>query len=157
MILSRTLLLSCCLAVNASVWAEDKVLTLDQLPAAVKAAALKQANGVAISEIEEETKKGKTVYEVKFGDTEVTLDANGKVLSTKVDKEDDEDDDEDEDDDDAKKDKKGKDGKDGKKAKDGDDDEDDDEDDKGDKDEKKSDADKDDKSDSRKGKAKKED
>lgn len=144
MILSRTLLLSCCLAVNASVWAEDKVLTLDQLPAAVKAAALKQANGVAISEIEEETKKGKTVYEVKFGDTEVTLDANGNVLSTKVDKEDDEDDDDEDD-------KKGKDGEDDE------DDEDDDEDDKGDKDEKKSDADKDDKSDSRKAKAKKED
>ena len=122
MILSRTLLMSCCLAVAASVWAEDKKLTLDQLPAAVKAAALKQANGVAISEIEEETKKGKTVYEVKFGDTEVTLDANGTVLSSKVEKEDDEDDDEDD-----------------KKGKDGDDDEDDDEDDKNDKDEKKSD------------------
>jgi len=120
MTLNRTLLLSCCLALGASAWAEDKVLTLDQLPPAVKAAALKQANGVAISEIEEETKKGKTVYEVHFGDTEVTFDANGKVLSSKVDKEDDEDDDDDKDDKGgkAKKDSKGKD----------DDDEDDDED-----------------------------
>ncbi len=151
MILSRTLLVSCCLAVSASVWAEDKVLTLDQLPPAVKASALKQANGVAISEIEEETKKDKTVYEVKFGDTEVTLDANGKVLSTKVEKEDDEEDDDEDDD------KKGKDGKDGKNAKDGDDEDDDDEDDK---DEKKPDtdkADKADKSDSRKAKGNKED
>jgi hypothetical protein len=145
MILSRTLLLSCCLAVVGSAWAEDKKLTLDELPAAVKAAALKQANGVAISEIEEETKKGKTVYEVTFGDTEVTLDANGKVLSTKVEKEDDEDDDEEDD-------KPGKDGKPGKvgKGADGEDGEDDDD----DKDAKKPDADK---SDSRKGKGKKED
>lgn len=116
MILSRTLLLSCCLAVSA--WAEDKKLTLDQLPPAVKAAALKQANGVPITEVEEETKKGKTVYEVEFGDTEVTFDANGKVLSSKVEKDDDKDD-EDEDEDDEDEDDKKVDGKkaDGDKAK----------------------------------------
>ena len=105
MILSRALLLACSLAASANTWAEDKTLTLDQLPAAVKAAALKQANGVPIKEIEEETKKGKTIYEVEFGDTEVTFDVNGKVLSSKIEKEDDkdEDDDEDHEDDDAKK------------------------------------------------------
>jgi len=121
MILSRTLLMSCCLAIGASVWAEDKKITLDQLPAAVKAAALKQANGVAISEIEEETKKGKTVYEVKFGDTEVTFDANGTVLSSKVEKDDEEEDEdeEDEEDEDEDEDDKKADGKkaDGDKAK----------------------------------------
>lgn len=99
MILNRTLLLGCCLAASASAWAEDRKLTLDQLPPAVKAAALKQANGVPIKEIEEETKKGKTVYEVEFGNTEVTFDANGTVLSSKVEKEDDDDEDENEDED----------------------------------------------------------
>ena len=31
MILSRTILVSCCLAVSAGVWADDKKITLDQL------------------------------------------------------------------------------------------------------------------------------
>lgn len=113
MTLSRTLLLSCCLAVATSAWAEDKKLTLDQLPPAVKEAALKQANGVPIKEIEEETKKGKTVYEVEFGDTEVTFDANGKVLSSKVEKDDDKDDEDEDEDDEDEDDKKA----DGDKAK----------------------------------------
>lgn len=119
MILSRTLLLGCCLAASASAWAEDKKLTLDQLPPVVKAAALKQANGVPITEIEEETRKGKTVYEVEFGDTEVTFDANGKVLSSKIEKEDDEDEDDEEedDDDDEKKPEAGKKDGEGDKAK----------------------------------------
>jgi len=118
--LSRTLLLAGCLGLTQAGWAEEEqTLTLDQLPAAVKEAVLKQANGAKIKEIEAETKKGKTVYEVTFGETEVTFDANGTVLRSKVEKDDDEDEDE------------KKDGK--KKAKKGDaekDDDDDDEDDK---------------------------
>ena len=93
--ITRILLLSLTLA--GAAWSEeaDKKLTLDQLPAAVKDAVLKQANGAKISEIEEETKHGKTVYEVHVGETEYTLDATGKVLRAKIDKDDDEDDDED--------------------------------------------------------------
>lgn len=88
--ITRTLLLSLTLACAA--WGEEeKRLTLDQLPPAVKEAVLKQANGAKISEIEEETKKGRTVYEVEIGDTEYTFDATGKVLRAKVEKDDDED------------------------------------------------------------------
>jgi uncharacterized membrane protein YkoI len=92
--ITRTLLLSLTLAC-ASAWGEEeeKIITLDQLPPAVKAAVLKQANGAKIDEIEEETKKGKTVYEVKIGNTEYTFDATGKVLRAKVEKDDDEDED----------------------------------------------------------------
>ena len=97
--LSRTLLLTSFLSLSATAWAEDegKNLTIDQLPAPVKATALEQANGVKISEVEEETKKGKTIYEIHFGDTEVTIDVNGKVLSSKVEKEDNDEDDKDDD------------------------------------------------------------
>lgn len=123
--LPRILLLTGCLALSQAAWAEEEQqLTLDQLPAAVKAAALKQANGAKITEIEAETKKGKTVYEITFGETEVTFDANGTVLRSKVEKADDEDED------DAKDGKDGKShkGKDGKDADDDEDDEDEDED-----------------------------
>ena len=84
-----------CLAFSSALWCEDegKAITLDQLPAAVKEAVVKQVANAKIKEIEEETKDGKTVYEVTFGDTEVTFDAAGKVLKSKVEKDDDEDDD----------------------------------------------------------------
>ena len=132
--LSRTLLLAGCLGLTQAGWAEEEqTLTLDQLPAAVKEAVLKQANGAKIKEIEAETKKGKTVYEVTYGETEVTFDANGTVLRSKVEKDDDEDEDE------------KKDGK--KKAKKGDAEKDDDDDD--------DDDDKKDDGDSKKKKAKK--
>lgn len=96
-----------CLALSPALWCEDegKVITLDQLPAAVKEAVLKQVADAKIKEIEQETKDGKTVYEVTFGDTEVTFDAAGKVLKSKVEK-DDEDDDQDGDKDDHKGEKK---------------------------------------------------
>ncbi|MBA3698163.1 MAG: hypothetical protein H0W78_04860 [Planctomycetes bacterium] len=130
--LSRTLLLAGCLGLTQAGWAEEEqTLTLDQLPPVVKEAVLKQANGAKIKEIEAETKKGKTVYEVNFGETEVTFDANGTVLRSKVEKDDDEDEDEKKDGKkhDKKHGKKGENDKDDKDDKDDDEDEDEDEDD----------------------------
>jgi hypothetical protein len=160
---SRTLLLTGCLALGSALSAEeDQSLTLDQLPPAVKEALLKQANGAQISEIEAETKKGKTVYEAKFGDTEVVVDANGKVLSTKVDKEDDKDEDDEDKGEKGKGEKKSKKNHDGDKSKDGaghkDEDEDEDKDEKDDQeDDKKSAVRANDDSESHKKKSKKED
>src|SRR5690348_17131009 len=54
--ITRTLLLSLTLACATAWGEEEKTLTLDQLPPAVKEAVLKQANGAKIKEIEEETK-----------------------------------------------------------------------------------------------------
>ena len=84
--LTRTLSLACCLGLTAVAWSEDegKKITIDQLPAAAKAALLQQAGGAQIKDIEEETKDGKAVYEAEIVangvTTEVKLDATGKVL-----------------------------------------------------------------------------
>jgi uncharacterized membrane protein YkoI len=78
---------------------EEGNVTLDQVPPAVKATLLKEANGAKITEIEKETKNGKTVYEAEFvagGKTvEVKVASDGKLLKREV--EDDEDEEEDED------------------------------------------------------------
>ena len=99
--LTRTLSLACCIGLTSAAWSEEegKKITIDQLPAAVKAALLQQAGGAQIKDIEEETSKdGKTVYEAEIVangvTTEVKLDATGKVLKTKVEKEGDDDKDE---------------------------------------------------------------
>lgn len=96
MSITRILTLTCCLGLTAAAWSgeeEGKQITIDQLPAAVKAALLQQAGGAQIKEIEEETKNGTTVYEAEIVangvTTEVKLDATGKVLKTKVEKGDD--------------------------------------------------------------------
>jgi hypothetical protein len=101
MTITRILALACCVGLYGAAWSaeeEGKKLTLDQLPAAVKAALLQQAGGAKIEDIEEETKDGKTVYEAEIvGNgvtTEVKLDASGKILKTKVEKEGDDDKDE---------------------------------------------------------------
>ncbi len=92
--LTRTLSLACCLGLTAVAWSEDegRKITIDQLPAAVKAALLQQAGGAQIKDIEEETSKdGKVVYEAEIVangvTTEIKLDATSKVLKTKVEKE----------------------------------------------------------------------
>jgi len=72
-------------------------VTLDQVPAAVKATLLKEAAGNKVSEIEQETLNGKTVYEAEFlrngKETEVTIAADGSVLGREDDNEADDDDD----------------------------------------------------------------
>ncbi len=78
--------------------AEEKV-SIDQVPAAVKATIQKEAQGGTLREIERETKDGKTVYEAEVQkdgkEVEVKVAEDGTLLGREV--EDDDGDDEDED------------------------------------------------------------
>ncbi len=72
-------------------WAEEEVtLTIDQVPAAVKAAILEVSKGAKITEIEQETKDGQVVYEAEWAnadgktETEITIAADGTVLKTET-------------------------------------------------------------------------
>lgn len=56
---------------------DEQQVTLDQVPAAVKATILKESAGAKITEIERETKDGKTTYEAEFL-------LNGKEIEIKV-------------------------------------------------------------------------
>ena len=68
-------------------WEKEK-LTLDQVPAAVRATIEKEAKGAEIKEIEKEDEDGKLVYEAEFvrdgKETEIKVDPAGKLLSTEV-------------------------------------------------------------------------
>jgi hypothetical protein len=86
---------------------DEKTVTIDQVPAAVKAAILKEAGDNKIKEIEEKTKGGKTIYEAEWiadgKEVELKLSADGAVLKKKVeaaDKDDQQGDNDDEEDDD---------------------------------------------------------
>ena len=74
----------------------EEEVTLDQLPAAVKATILKEAAGGKITEIEREIKNGETVYEAEFlldgKEIELTVAANGTLLGRETDDEGDDDD-----------------------------------------------------------------
>ena len=81
---------------------EEKV-TIDQVPAAVKATILKEAGDHKITEIEKETKDGKTIYEAEWiaGDkkVEIKVAEDGTLISKETedaaeDKDDDKDNDE---------------------------------------------------------------
>ena len=90
-----------------SVWAgktkkTEKKVTIDQVPAAVKATILKEAGSNKITEIEEISVDGKVVCfeaEWKLGDKEVEIKVapNGKLLKKKIEVDDDDDDDDDDD------------------------------------------------------------
>ncbi len=71
---------------------EEKV-TLDQVPAAVKATILKEAGNNAITEIEKETKDGKVVYEAEWKvdgkEVEIKVAEDGTLLGKEVDGDDD--------------------------------------------------------------------
>jgi hypothetical protein len=78
----------------------EKDVTIDQVPAAVKATILKEAGANTIEEIEEVSKDGKVVYyeaEWKTGgkEIEIKVDPKGKLLSKEVEEDDDDDDDDD--------------------------------------------------------------
>jgi len=81
-------------AALATAWAEEegKEVTIDEVPAAVNATILAQANGAKIKEVEVETKHGKQVYEAEFDSNgatvKVTVDAAGVLLKSKVEKDD---------------------------------------------------------------------
>ena len=71
---------------------QDEKVPLDQVPAAVKDAAVKAVNGLVLTEAEKEEKNGVVVYELEGTangkEYEVKVDANGEVLSAEVDDED---------------------------------------------------------------------
>ena len=76
----------------------EKDVTIDQVPAAVKATILKEAGDNKIEEIEEVSRDGKVVYyeaEWKSGgkEIEIKVDPSGKLLSKEVEDDDDDDDD----------------------------------------------------------------
>lgn len=106
----KILTLTALLGLSGSAFAEEEVVvTLDQVPAAVKQAIVTAAAGATIKEIEQETKDGVVTYEAEWLDAdgktevEVTVAADGKVLKTERDAEGD---DEKDDDKDEKKDEK---------------------------------------------------
>jgi hypothetical protein len=64
--------------------AHERHMTIEELPSPVRTTVLKLANGQRISEIEQETQRGKEVYKVKIGANEIMLHASGRVLSMKT-------------------------------------------------------------------------
>ena len=64
-------------AVPLMEWPGRSKVTIDQVPAAVKATILKEAGDHKITEIEKETKDGKTIYEAEWV-------ADGKEIEIKV-------------------------------------------------------------------------
>lgn len=75
----------------------EKEVTLDELPAAVKATILAEANGAPIREIEMETENGKTVYEAEViingQEVEFEVAPDGALLGKEIEDEVDDDDD----------------------------------------------------------------
>ncbi|MBN2376289.1 MAG: PepSY-like domain-containing protein [Sedimentisphaerales bacterium] len=77
---------------------EDEVeVSLDEVPAAVKATILKEANGAEVEEVEKEVEDGKVVYEAEFmvdgQEVEIEVAEDGTLLSREIDNEDEEGDD----------------------------------------------------------------
>jgi len=78
----------------------EKDVTIDQVPAAVKATILKEAGTNTIEEIEEVSKDGKVIYyeaewETGGKEIEIKVDTSGKLLSKEIEDDDDDDDDDD--------------------------------------------------------------
>ena len=75
----------------------EEPVTLDQVPAAVKATILKESAGAKITEIERETKGGKTVYEAEYlqngREIEFKVAPDGTLLGREVEQDDDDEDD----------------------------------------------------------------
>jgi len=73
----------------------EKDVTLDQVPAAVKATILKEAAGSKVEEIEAETRGGRTVYEAEWHEggkeIEIKVAPDGKLLKREVEDDDDDD------------------------------------------------------------------
>jgi uncharacterized membrane protein YkoI len=79
----------------------EKEVAIDDLPAAVKATILAEANGAPIQEIEVETEDGKTVYEAEVlidgREIEIEVAPDGTLLGKETDDDEDEEGDDDED------------------------------------------------------------
>lgn len=76
---------------------DEEEVSLDDVPAAVKATILKEAAGAEIEEVVKETEDGQTVYEaeviVNGHETDIKVAADGTLLGKEVEDEDGEDDD----------------------------------------------------------------
>jgi len=74
---------------------DEKEISLDQVPAAVKATILKEAGGKRIKEIEVETRGGKKIYEAEWvvggKEVEIKVASDGKLLSKETEDDDDDD------------------------------------------------------------------
>ena len=83
---------------------EEEEVSLDEVPAAVKATILKEADGAEVMEVEKEIEDGKVVYEAEFEvdgqEVEIEVAEDGTLLSREIDDEDEEGDDDEDDDDD---------------------------------------------------------
>ena len=79
----------------------EQEVSIDQVPAAVKATILEQAQGATIKEIEIETEHGKTVYEAEVvgdaGELEIKVAADGTLISKAAENHDERDDEDDDD------------------------------------------------------------
>lgn len=75
----------------------EEDVTLEQVPAAVKATILKESAGAKITEIERETKNGKVTYEAEFlrdgKEIEIKIAPDGTLLGREIEDEDDDEDD----------------------------------------------------------------
>ncbi len=71
----------------------EQTVKIDQLPAAVKATLMKEADGGKIKEVEKDVENGKTTYEadvvIKGQEWEVKIAEDGKLISKQKDDEDD--------------------------------------------------------------------
>jgi hypothetical protein len=69
-------------------------MSINDVPADVRASLMKEANGAAIKTVDKEERNGQTVYEadamVNGKNWEIVVDGNGKVVSKKLDNEADE-------------------------------------------------------------------
>lgn len=75
---------------------DEQEVTLDQVPAAVRATILNEAAGAEIKELERETENGRTIYEAEFllngAEVEIKIAPDGTLLAREIEDEDDEDD-----------------------------------------------------------------
>jgi len=78
----------------------EKELTIDEIPPAVKATILAEANGATIQEIEMETEEGKTVYEAEViidgQEVDIVVAPDGTLLGKETENEDDDEDEDEE-------------------------------------------------------------
>ncbi len=83
-------------AADGTLLEREEEISLDQVPAAVKATILKEAKGAAITEVEKESSKGKTFYEAEWvvggKEVEIKVAADGTLLGREVEEDDDDDD-----------------------------------------------------------------
>ena len=72
---------------------QEETVALDDVPKAVKATIIKEADGADVLEVEREIRKGQTVYEAEFvrngKEIEIEVSLDGTLLKTEIDDEDD--------------------------------------------------------------------